>query len=258
MSEEVWDEHDWREYVRMQQQLNSKHSNEKGYVPIYQKRIEKCQAFLKKEMDRVEKELEELRQEHGATSDEYTTMHKKFKFLPDIEKQLENIYDEVSAWELLPDEDEEPEKPEEPEEREEPEEDEEDEEFNGHDNYDGLGCMNACPLYEGPFYEESKESEEPEESEENEESKEMTSLDERRKVLDNTYKAMPLDSLAFEIMDREYKALKDNSDDEPKLPPEEPETAGAAIVISSDDDADGDADGDADSQATQKRRRMDD
>jgi hypothetical protein len=184
MSEEVWNERDWKEYVRMKQQVISKHSNEKGYVSLYQTLIADCQAFLKKEMDRVENKLEELRQEHGATSKEYTTMHKKFEFLPAIKDQLENMYGEVSAWELLSEEPEEP--------------------------------------------EEDEEPEEPEEDEEDEENEEITSLDERRKNFNDTYRAQPLVSLEWEIMDREFQALEDKSDD------------------------------DADSQATQKRRRMDD
>jgi hypothetical protein len=242
MSKEVWNEPKWKEYLRLKLQVISMHSDEKKYVSLYLKLIEDCQDLLKEQMRTVEDKLEMLLKKHGATSEKYTTMHKKFEFLPDIENQLENMCGEVSAWELLPDEDEKPKKVVEyPDEIKQMRE-------------DMSKQFAALPLdhQAEDYWEDHRRAHEEVFSKEVEYLKGLLQDPSATEEHQRAHK---------ELVSKEAKYLKgllqdpsDSEEQEEYEEPEESEAAGAAIVISSDDDADDDAD----SQATQKRRRMDD
>jgi sugar-specific transcriptional regulator TrmB len=109
---------EWREHLRVEQmkinaqmKINMQEDREEGLV-YCEVVVKKCDTLYEQQNAKVQSQLEDLRQKHGAASEEYQKKIKAWKFLSEIKERIENMSGEVinstenSVWQI-PSEDEE-------------------------------------------------------------------------------------------------------------------------------------------------------
>ncbi len=91
---------EWREYLRVEQmEINMQKDRKEGlaYCEIVVKR---CDTLYEQQNAKVQSQLEDLRQKHGAASEEYKKKIEAWKFLSEIKERIENMSGEVSDWQF--------------------------------------------------------------------------------------------------------------------------------------------------------------
>jgi hypothetical protein len=91
---------EWREKLRVEQmEINTQKERKEGlaYCEIVVKR---CDTLYEQQNAKVESQLEDLRQKHGAASEEYKKKIEDWNFLSDIKETIENMSGEVSDWQF--------------------------------------------------------------------------------------------------------------------------------------------------------------